>query len=120
MSAQRPTSSGAAKPTDVIVEYTQTGAGVPEGGKTGTASLREGSLEARMLVPCANPECKKGGFLLRPKVDAAAQRGESELTLDLACAGYVGPLRSERGPASGCGNKLAARVRLLFGKLGPK
>lgn len=101
---------------DVVVEFTQTGAGVPEGGKKGKLSRREGSLDPKLLLPCANPDCKKGGFFLRPEIDKAAKAGKRELALDLGCAGYTGPLRSERGPAPGCGNRLAATVRLTYGK----
>jgi hypothetical protein len=103
---------------DIVVEFTQTGAGVPEGGKKGTLSRLKGSLDQKMLLPCANPECKKGGYLLRPAVDKAAREGKAEVSLDLACAGYTGPLRSEKGPAPGCANRLAALVRLTYAKTG--
>ena len=106
--------SGAAPPREIAVEFIQTGAGVPEGGKTGTLSARKGSLDPKMLLPCANPDCKKGGFLLRPAIDKAVRERRTELALEVPCAGYVGPLRSERGPGEGCGNKLKASVRIAY------
>jgi hypothetical protein len=105
-------------PSNISVEYTQTGAGVPEGGKKGKLSSKDGSLDARLLLPCANPDCKKGGFFLRPEVDKAAKAEKAELDLDVACSGYTGPLRSERGPAGACGNRLVAKVKLAYGKPG--
>lgn len=112
--------AAAPAPADIAVEFVQTGEGVPEGGKKGRLSTRERSLDAKMLLACANPACKKGGFLLRPKVDAAVREGKSEVSLELACAGYVGPLRSERGPAGGCPNRLAATVRIAWRAKGPR
>jgi len=106
----------APKLVDLAVEFTQTGAGVPEGGKKGKLSRRDGTLDAKLLLPCANPDCKKGGFFLRPEVDKATKAGRAELELDLKCAGYTGALRSEKGPAPGCENRLAAKVRLTFAK----
>ena len=87
---------------DIVVEFTQTGTGVPEGGKKGTLSRLKGSLDQKMLLTCANPDCKKGGYLLRPAIDKAAKEGKAEIDLDLACAGYTGSLRSDKGPAPGC------------------
>lgn len=106
----------AAKPANVGVEFTQTGAGVPDGGKKGKVNTRDGSLDNRLLLPCANPECKKGGFLLRHEVDKAVKSGKDRLEIDVACAGYTGPLRSDRGPAPGCGNRLAAKVTISYAK----
>ena len=106
-------------PTNVSLEYTQTGEGVPEGGKTGKLSQRDRTLDPKLFLTCANPACKKGGFLLRPEVDKAAKEGKSELTLDVACAGYTGALRSGSETAGGkCGNRLKAAVKLQYGKPG--
>lgn len=120
MSAQqpkpKPAEPASPQPSNIAVEFTQTGAGVPEGGKAGKLSLRDRTLEPKMLLPCANPECKKGGFFIRPEVDKAAKAGKTEVALDLACSGYTGPLRSERGPAPGCQNRLTGKVALSYGK----
>jgi hypothetical protein len=105
---------------DIVVEYTQTGEGVPDGGKTGRLSLRERTLDQRMFLPCANPACKKGGFLLRRKVDAQVESGEAHAELSLPCAGYLGPLRTtlrDAGePPPRCPNKLTATVDVVRAK----
>lgn len=106
------------RPADIAVEYVQTGAGVPEGGKAGRVAQRDRSLDPKMLLPCANPECRKGGFFLRPEVDKAVRAAAAEVRVDLACSGYVGALRTERGPAGGCPNRLAATVRITYAKGG--
>lgn len=109
-------SAAPALPHEVVVSYTQTGEGVPEGGKTGRLSTRDGTLDAKMFLPCANPACKKGGFPLRPHVDKAVAATKTALEVKLDCAGYTGPLRSERGPAPACRNKLEAAVEIKYGK----
>jgi hypothetical protein len=101
---------------EVAVRYLQRGEGLPEEGRTGEVSQRQGSLEARMLLPCANPSCKKGGFLLRPDVDKAVAARETSAMVERQCAGYVGALRSERGPAPRCGNTLTATIEITYGK----
>jgi hypothetical protein len=107
-------------PANIVIEYTMTGEGVPEGGKKARLSQKEGTLDAKLLVPCANPECKKGGFLLRPHVDKAVKAGEPWVDLEIPCAGYTGALRSERGPAERCPNKLEARVKIAYSGSPPK
>ena len=76
--------------TDIVVRYVQTGEGTPEGGKQGSVSQRQGSLDRRLLLPCANPACKKGGFPLRKAIDGAIAAEETERTIRLDCAGYTG------------------------------
>ncbi|HVY61966.1 MAG TPA: hypothetical protein VHF22_09955 [Planctomycetota bacterium] len=116
--AETPPPAAAPRPSSIALEFTQTGAGVPEGGKSGKLSTKDGSLDARLLLPCANPDCKKGGFFLRPEIDKAARAGRTEVAVDLGCSGYVGALRSERGPAGGCGNRLSGKATLVYGKAG--
>lgn len=98
--------------SDLEIEYVQTGEGVPEGGKTGRLSTKERTLDPKMVLTCANPLCKKGGFLLRPKVDALTREGKTEGAFTLPCAGYVGQLRTEKGGPDKCGNALSAKVRI--------
>ena len=97
---------------DVTVEYVQTGEGVPEGGKTGRVSTKERTLDPKMHLTCANPACKKGGFLVRPKVDAMLREGKTASEQTIPCAGYVGQLRTEQGGPDRCGNKLAVKIQL--------
>jgi hypothetical protein len=104
------------KPTNVVLEYVQTGAGVPEGGKTGKLSQKDRTLDPKMHIPCANPDCKKGGFVLRKDVDQAIAAGKADLELDLRCVGYVGALRTERGPAAGCENRLKAKLKISYAR----
>ena len=99
-----------ATPREIIVTCTQTGLGVAEGGKESRLSTRDGSLDAKMLLPCANPACKKGGFALKARIDKIVTAGEASGAFDVACDGYVGALRTEKGPAATCGNKLAVAV----------
>ena len=103
-------------PREIIVTCTQTGQGVPEGGKESRLSTRDGTLDAKMLISCANPSCKKGGFLLKSRVDKVVEGGKAEGQFDVACAGYTGPLRSEKGPAETCKNKLAVMVEVKAAK----
>jgi len=105
---------------DIAVEFVQTGAGVPDGGKPGRVSEREGTLDRRLFLTCANPECKKGGFLLRAVVDRAVKDARTEVELDLPCAGYTGPLRSERGPGAGCANRLRGAIRITYAPAKPR
>jgi hypothetical protein len=104
------------KPTNIVLEYVQTGAGVPEGGKTGKLSQKDRTLDPKLHIPCANPDCKKGGFLLRKDVDKALDAGKTDLSLDAKCVGYVGSLRTERGPAAGCENRLEATVKISYAR----
>jgi hypothetical protein len=99
---------------EIEVHYRQTGEGLPEGGKEGRLSTRDGSLDPKMLFPCANPACKKGGFALRQHIEKLLAAGETEGQLRLACAGYVGPLRTEKGPAPRCRNALEASLRVKY------
>lgn len=115
MSASSPTpASSPARVVDVVVNYCQQGEGVPEGGRSGSVSQRRGSLDRRMLLPCANPACKKGGFFLRPAIDKAIAAAKTKVSLEEPCAGYTGTLRSERGPAERCPNALTAEVEIAY------
>jgi hypothetical protein len=104
------------KPTNIVLEYVQTGEGVPDGGKTGKLSQKDRTLDPKLHLTCANPACKKGGFLLRKDVDKAIEAGKGDLSLDLKCVGYVGPLRTERGPAPGCENRVKATVKISYAR----
>ncbi len=97
---------------DCEVRYRQLGVGVPEDGKVGTISHREGSLEGHL--PCANPACKKGGFGLGPVIDSLVAASRREGTGEVRCAGYVGARRTEKGPAATCENRLVVEVRLVY------
>jgi hypothetical protein len=99
---------------DVVVSYTQRGEGVPEAGKTGRVSQRQRTLDRRMLLPCANPACRKGGFLLRREVERARDAGESNTSFEKPCAGYLGAVRTEKGPAAPCPNRLEVEVTLAY------
>jgi len=101
-------------PVDIVVRYVQRGAGLPDDPQETVSSQRQGSLDRRMLLPCANPACKKGGFFLRPKVDRAVADGEAALELEVGCSGYVGALRTERGPAERCQNRVTASVEIVY------
>ena len=103
-------------PQEIVVTFRQTGEGVPEGGKDGCASTRDGSLNPKMLLPCANPACKKGGFALRARIDRIVADGKTGDSFEVPCAGYVGALRTEKGPAAHCGNKLAVTVEVKAAK----
>lgn len=101
---------------DIIVETLQRGEGVPEDGKPLRLSLRDRSLDPRMLLPCANPACRKGGFWLRPRVDAAVRAGERRLDETLRCAGHLGPVRSgnpERSEPPRCPNTLEVHLEIV-------
>ncbi|GIW72730.1 MAG: hypothetical protein KatS3mg102_2272 [Planctomycetota bacterium] len=103
---------------DIVVDYHQQGEGVPEGGKRGKLRLADRSLDLQMHLPCANPACKKGGFLLRREVERLVEQRCSQARLELPCAGYTGPLRAavrEGAPPARCGNRLVAEVRLVYG-----
>ena len=99
---------------DIAVECVQRGRGVPEGGKPLRLSQRDGSLDPRMVIPCANPECRKGGFLLRREIERLLARGETTATITIGCAGYIGPVRTEKGPARGCENELEAKIAIAY------
>lgn len=101
-------------PMDIVVRYVQRGEGLGDEAKETTVSQRQGSLDRRMLLPCANPACKKGGFFLRPKIDQAVKDGKRSLELEVPCSGYVGALRTERGPADGCQNSITASVEIVY------
>jgi hypothetical protein len=101
---------------EIAVAYRQTGEGLPEGGKEGRLSLRAGTLEPKMFLPCANPACKKGGFVLRAGVDKIVAAGEAEGRLALACAGYVGAVRGGEGAGARCPNRLEATVTVAYAK----
>ena len=103
-------------PREIIVHSTQTGAGVAEGGKESRMSTRDGSLNPKMLIPCANPACKKGGFLLKPRIDKAVEAGKSSEEFEVPCAGYTGALHPEKGPAEKCTNKLSVKVEVKAAK----
>ncbi len=110
-------SPAAPAPAEIVVSFRQSGEGVPEGGKEGRLSLRERSLDPKMFFACANPACKKGGFALKPHVEKALAAGETERRVRLACAGYVGPLRSTEGaPAARCPNALEATIAVTYRK----
>ncbi len=102
---------------DVVVTLTQTGEGVPEGGKVLRCRLADRSLDARMFFPCANPACKKGGFLLRPKLMALIEGGQARGRVALACAGYLGSVRStlhdQPGAPPRCANRLEAEIEIV-------
>lgn len=99
---------------EIVAICTQRGEGVPEEGKTIRLSSRDGSLDPKMVVPCANPACKKGGFLLKTAVDKTVKAEEASRSFTLKCAGYVGALRTEKGPAKGCGNTLEATIDVKY------
>jgi hypothetical protein len=103
-------------PREIAIRYRQTGEGVPEGGKEGVLSTRDGTLDPKMFLTCANPACKKGGFSLRAAIDRIVAAEKTEAALALDCAGYVGALRTEKGPAKGCGNKLEVSVTVTWPK----
>jgi hypothetical protein len=94
------------------VEYVQRGAGVPDDGKRGRLSHAERTLEGHL--PCANPECRKGGFGIGLVIEALAAARRTEGTGEVHCAGYVGARRTEGGAAAGCPNRLELSVRLTF------
>ncbi len=102
---------------DVVLDCRQQGVGVAEGGKQERRSLRERTLDQRLVMPCANPECRKGGFILwrhlKPMWESRHEHGE----VDIPCAGAVGPNRSERGPAPRCGNTLAVAATTVYAPL---
>ncbi|MHC4390407.1 MAG: hypothetical protein ACYS22_03710 [Planctomycetota bacterium] len=100
--------------TNIVVDCVQQGEGVPEGGKSMSLSLRKRTLDQRMLLTCANPACKKGGYLLRRDVDKATADRKTTLTFTKPCAGYVGALRTEKGYADKCGNTLEVTVTITY------
>src|SRR5438132_6464628 len=103
-------------PREIIVNCTQTGEGVAEGGKESRLSTRDGTLDAKMLIKCANPVCKNGGFALKTKIDKAVEAGKTSDEFEVGCAGYTGALRPEKGPAEKCTNKLAVKVEVKAAK----
>ncbi|MFC1705586.1 hypothetical protein ACFL59_02045 [Planctomycetota bacterium] len=103
------------RPLDVVASFVQKGEGVLEGGKAGRVSQREGSLDRRMLLSCANPACKKGGFLLRQPIESAIAEQQTSVALQVPCAGYVGPLRREKGrPPQSCGNTVEVEITISY------
>jgi hypothetical protein len=99
---------------EIAVTATQRGEGLPETGKTLKLGSRDGSLDPKMHLPCANPACKKGGFALRAAVDKLVKSGEAHASVLLPCAGYTGALRTEKGPAAHCGNTLEATIDVKY------
>ena len=102
---------------DIIVQYHQRGEGLTDEGRRGRLALSDRSLDPRMLLPCANPACRKGGFWLRRDVDALVRSGEAVLDKTWACAGFLGPVRSGlQSPGQGpprCPNTLEARIEVV-------
>ncbi len=93
--------------------WKETGEGLPEGGKTETISLLEANLVGRL--PCANPECSKGGFELTDALKGPLDAQAEEVQFSVACPGYLGHVRSEEAQRR-CGNRVDATAGFLWGE----
>lgn len=91
--------------------WNETGEGLPECGKTQTITLADANLVGRL--PCANPECTKGGFELTGSLKDPLDAKAESVQFSLECPGYLGHVRSEEAQRR-CANRIDVEVSFAW------
>lgn len=93
----------------ICVEGKQFGdlrAGIP-------ADFKYSASNVPATIPCANPRCQQGGYLLQTYLDAMAHSRQKEADLDWSCNGHEGSPKGRRTGAP-CMNRVKFGVRIRY------